>query len=434
MTNLKLKQCLSSPLGVMCLIASLLLTTSFTIMVLMETVIKPVYGSHLSEFSWDFLAAVILIIVVTPFIYFLAVERLEKQQKMLGEQFNELNITSVTFNSREGVVVTDANNRILKVNRSFTDITGYSNEEVIGNTPSMLRSGRHDKSFYQNMWSILQRDGFWSGEVWNRNKWGKIYPEWLNITAVRDGDGNVSNYVGIFSDISEIKAGEEQLRMLTGHIQTVREEEKVRIAREIHDDLGGTLTSLKMETYQLAEKLAENGPTRPLLEDVKSMTQLLDQAVGVTRRVISDLHPTIIDDLGLVAALEWQCTQFSKRTGIICEVFHDKGSEEDRNLDKIRAINLFRIFQEALTNVSQHSGATRVSVEFFQTDDEVTLMISDNGQGLPENHAIASTSYGMRGMRERVAQLNGEINFDRPSSGGLRVTVQLPLDKDEEDK
>lgn len=414
----------------MCLIALMLLATSFTIMVLMETVIKPVYGSYLSEFSWDFLAAVILIIVVTPFIYVLAVERLEKQQKMLGEQFNELNITSVTFNSREGVVVTDANNRILKVNHSFTDITGYTNEEAIGNTPSMLRSGRHDKSFYQNMWSILQRDRFWSGEVWNRNKWGKIYPEWLNVTAVVDGDGRVCNYVGIFSDISEIKAGEEQLRMLTGHIQTVREEEKVRIAREIHDDLGGTLTSLKMETYQLAEKLAENGQNRPLLEDVKSMTQLLDHAVGVTRRVISDLHPTIIDDLGLVAALEWQCTQFSKRTGITCEVFRDEGSDEDRNLDKTRAINLFRIFQEALTNVSQHSGATRVSAEFLQTDDEVTLMISDNGRGLPDKHAIASTSYGMRGMRERVAQLNGEITFDRPSSGGLRVTVKLPLDRD----
>jgi two-component system sensor histidine kinase UhpB len=146
--------------------------------------------------------------------------------------------------------------------------------------------------------------------------------------------------------------------------------------------------------------------------------------VGVTRRVISDLYPTIIDDLGLVAALRWQCKQFHKRTGIACEVFCP-GNDEDRKLGKIPAINLFRIFQEALTNVSQHSGATQVNVEFQQNDNEVFLSITDNGRGLPENHVSAQTSYGMRGMRERVAQLGGRISFENPPGGGLRVTVEL---------
>ena len=216
-------------------------------------------------------------------------------------------------------------------------------------------------------------------------------------------------------------------RKLTAHIQTAREEEKTRIAREIHDDLGGTLTALKMETYRLAGKLSGNEQAAPLLEHVESMAQLIDNAVGVTRRVISDLHPTILDDLGLVAALEWQCGQFHKRTGIACEVFGAGDKDDECKLDKTVAINLFRIFQEALTNVAQHSGATRVNAEFHQGDEEIILTISDNGRGLPEGKVIAQTSYGLRSMRERVAQLDGQILFDRPPGGGMRVTVILPV-------
>jgi PAS domain S-box-containing protein len=427
MFKLHLKNLFSSPRGAMYLIILLIMAAEFPIMVLIEKVLKPSLAPDISPaFFWEFLDPLLLLIIVIPCVYFLAMRPLERQRVILQKQFNELSITAVTFESREGVTVTDASNKILRVNRSFTEITGYSNEEAIGKTPAMLQSGRHDKEFYRNMWQVLERDRFWSGEVWNRNKSGRIYPEWLTITAVLGADGQVTNYVGIFSDISERKAGEEQLRKLTAHIQTAREEEKTRIAREIHDDLGGTLTALKMETYRLAGKLSGSEQTAPLLELVESMTQLIDNAVGVTRRVISDLHPSILDDLGLVAALEWQCGQFRKRTGIACEVIGAEDKDDERKLDKTTAINLFRIFQEALSNVARHSGATRVSAEFHQGDDEIVLSISDNGRGLPEKHVIAQTSYGMRGMRERVAQLKGRILFDTPHGGGLRVTVILP--------
>jgi PAS domain S-box-containing protein len=426
----RLKDFFSSPWGAMFLIAMLILAAEFLIMVLIEVVLKPIYGQNLPEVYWEFLDPLLLLVIVTPSIYILAVRPMKRQQALLNKQFNELNITAVTFESREGVVVTDANNNILRVNSSFTDITGYSNEEVIGKKPSMLQSGRHDKEFYRNMWNILDRDRFWSGEVWNRNKKGDIYPEWLTISAVVDAEGKVTNYVGIFSDISERKAGEEQLRKLTAHIQSAREEEKTRIAREIHDDLGGTLTALKMVAYRLTGKLSANEQTALLLEQVDSMTQLIDHAVGVTRRVISDLHPAILDDLGLVAALEWQCAQFQKRAGISCEVSKSETQEEGRKLDKAIAINLFRVFQEALNNVARHSGASRVGVEYHQDDDEIILTISDNGRGLPEKHVVAQTSYGMRVMRERVAQLNGQILFDVPPGGGLRLTVILPLSAD----
>ena len=422
-----LKEFFSSPRGVMSQIALLIMAAEFLIMVLIELVLKPLLGTHSTAVFWEFLDPILLIIIVTPWIYVLAVRPLERQQIILRQQFNELSITAVTFEALEGVTVTDANNTILRVNRAFTEITGYSDEEAIGKTPGILHSGRHDKDFYRNMWDVLKRDRFWSGEVWNRTKSGKIYPEWLAITAVLGSEGQVTNYVGIFSDITERKAGEQQLRKLTAHIQSAREEEKTRIAREIHDDLGGTLTALKMDAYWLAGQLSKSEQTEPLLERVESMTQLIDNAVGVTRHVISDLHPTILDDLGLAAALEWQCGQFKKRTGIQCEVICADDKDDERKLDKTAAINLFRIFQEALTNVSQHSGATSVSAEFHQSDEEIILSISDNGRGLPEKHVVAQTSYGLRGMRERVAQLDGQIIFDSPTGGGLRVTVILPL-------
>ncbi|HEU0282349.1 MAG TPA: MASE1 domain-containing protein, partial [Gallionella sp.] len=162
---------------------------------------------------------------------------------------------------------------------------------------------------------------------------------------------------------------ERQLRDLSAHLQNVREEEKASIAREIHDDLGGTLTAIKMDIYWLARGLPAGKESAPLFERVESMSQLLDNAVGVTRRVITELRPTILDDLGLLAAIEWQAAQFQKRTGIECRV---SCIEDMGNLDKQRSIALFRIFQEALTNVARHSGATRAEVEFHHGGEEVS--------------------------------------------------------------
>lgn len=223
---------------------------------------------------------------------------------------------------------------------------------------------------------------------------------------------------------TERELAEQQLHDLSAHLQDVREEEKASIAREIHDDLGGTLTAIKMEIYWLARGLPAGKASAPLLARIESMSQLIDNAVGVTRRVITELRPTILDDLGLLAAIEWQAAQFQKCTGIGCRVncIEDKG-----NLDRQRSIALFRIFQEALTNVVRHSGATGVEVEFCHGEDEVMLSISDNGCGMPGGHVIALESYGIRGMFERVGQLGGSIRFDNLPGSGLNVVLVLPL-------
>jgi PAS domain S-box-containing protein len=220
---------------------------------------------------------------------------------------------------------------------------------------------------------------------------------------------------------------EQESRELSAHLQTVREEEKASFAREIHDDLGGTLTALKMDAYWLANKLAPEKEMASLHKCALSMVGQLNSAVLATRRIITDLRPSLLDDLGLLEALRWQCAEFHKRTGIECRVVctGKEGCEDE--MDGTQAINLFRITQESLTNVVRHSGATKVGVHLHRDNEEVVLSISDNGRGLPEGHTIASTSYGLRGMRERVVQLGGKIKFDKPAGGGFTVMVRLPV-------
>ena len=223
---------------------------------------------------------------------------------------------------------------------------------------------------------------------------------------------------------AERKRVESQLRDLSTHLQIVREEEKASIAREIHDELGSTLTALKIKNYQLKTKLSMNKDAMSHLEHVESLSQLINAATGITRNIISGLRPTILDDLGLLAALEWQAGQFHKLSGIECRVncIGDKG-----DLDQPRSIALFRILQEALTNVMRHSGASRVEIEFHHSDEEVVMSIIDNGCGMTRKCTDTSVSYGLLGMQERINQLGGTLNLDTPPGGGFNVTAILSL-------
>ena len=264
---------------------------------------------------------------------------------------------------------------------------------------------------------------------------GKMWFE-LSVSRKLNPAGQKSSFIVLSRDITARKQMEQQLRNLTAHLQAVREGEKASIAREIHDELGGTLTALKMETYFLAEALPANQEAAPLLGHVELMAQLTDSAMSVTRRIITGLRPTILDDLGLLAALEWEAGQFHKRTGIECRVNSVGGKNCKKELDKTWSINLFRIFQESLTNISRHAGASRVEVELHQDDKEIMLSISDNGRGMTERNNGASKSNGIPGMYERVEQLGGTIKFGSTVNigstpgDGFSVMVVLPLHAD----
>lgn len=222
----------------------------------------------------------------------------------------------------------------------------------------------------------------------------------------------------------EARVAHQRLRELATHLETVREEEKASIAREIHDDLGGTLTALKMDLEWLFSKLPIDATTSLPRDHAKSIAQLLDNAFGVTRRIINELRPSILDDGGLFAAIEWQCEQFQKRTNIECRVSYEDAPVE---LNQKQSITLFRILQEALTNVIRHSGATQVDISFRHNGTTAALRISDNGRGLDRGCRDAAHHYGIRGMFERANSLDGYVRIDSPVSGGLTVIAILPL-------
>lgn len=213
----------------------------------------------------------------------------------------------------------------------------------------------------------------------------------------------------------------EQLRALSVYLQYVREEERTRIAREVHDELGQALTGIKLDLAWLAVRLPRS--QRPMLEKVADMSAHIDATIQAVRRIATELRPGILDDLGLVAALEWQANEFQGRTGITCRV---TSSLPEEQLDADLNTAFFRIFQETLTNVIRHANASRVDVHLAPVDDTIVLTVRDNGRGITPSEIRDRRSIGLLGMGERAALLGGKVDIRGAPGQGTAVTVRIP--------
>lgn len=223
----------------------------------------------------------------------------------------------------------------------------------------------------------------------------------------------------------QLRESHRQLRALSVYLQTVREEERTRIAREVHDELGQALTGCKLDLSWIATKLPKD--QKPLLDRTRALTAHIDSTIQMVRRISSELRPGVLDHLGLAAALEWQANEFQNRTGIRCEV---RTNLRDALLESDLSTTLFRIFQETLTNVIRHAGATQVTVELRQDERYITLQVKDNGRGIAPQEATNGKSMGLLGMRERAALLGGIFRIGSLARGhGTRVCVSIPLSR-----
>lgn len=260
----------------------------------------------------------------------------------------------------------------------------------------------------------------------NHSQKGLIWIEARSLPAPQS-DGSII-WTGFISDTTERKKAEqkilqmnEQLRNLSSHLQNIREEEQTRIAREIHDELGQQLTSLTIELSNL-NKLA--GTSIPkVAEKISSMKELVNTTITTVRKIATQLRPGILDDLGLVAALEWQFTEFEHNSGIKC-VFDAWVKKNEFPKDLSTAV--FRIAQESLTNIARHSGATEAKGILYEKENNLILEIYDNGKGISGSSAGKKT-FGIVGMRERAAMLNGEFSLSNNAESGICVTLKLPL-------
>ena len=216
-----------------------------------------------------------------------------------------------------------------------------------------------------------------------------------------------------------LRTSEENLRALAAHLQSVREEERIHIAREIHDELGQALTGLKFDINTLAKSCAEG---KSITEGTQGLSQQIDRIINSVRRIASGLRPEVLDEIGLSAAIEWQAREFSRRTGIRCVVEIAPGFTDP---DKDRSTALFRIFQELLTNVARHANATKVGVRLADSE-LLTLKVEDNGRGIQDQEFESPKSLGFLGLRERVLAFGGSIDVKGQEGKGTSVSVSIP--------
>ena len=498
---------------------------------------------------------------------------------------------------REGVLVTDSANRIISVNPAFTTITGYQAEEAIGRDPSFLGGGTHLPQFYEAMWRSLHQDGSWYGELVNRRKNGERFVESLSITPMRSADGATTHFVGVFSDITERKLAEAdlrelhreldqrvidrtaellranqhlqlevhqreraqealrdaerffhatidslsdrvlvldqagclvhanqaclafaghashqlhylhfcesdprwqrssgrelaagiraviagtadayaleyefatragprwsqarvsrflgegplrvvvahtditerklmdgalrqshaQLRQLALHLETAKEDERKRISRDIHDELGQNLLALRIDISMLSARTEGTHPR--LHRRVGAVLSNVDTTIKSVRGIMNELRPMALD-LGLQAAIEWQVGDFRKRSGVACRLLIRDEALFAAIGSQVETV-LFRIVQEALSNVMRHAQASQVEIELSSDACAVYVAISDNGIGITQQQQRKKQCFGLIGISERVTALGGQFEVGTPPSGaGCRLALQIPL-------
>jgi len=265
----------------------------------------------------------------------------------------------------------------------------------------------------------------WEGRIWI-DAWKDV--KWVNLRATPhpaahgavQWDGIMTNITESKNEQLEVLHSRARLAELTEHSEQVKEQERARIAREIHDDLGGNLTAIKMALSMLSARL----PADPQLQEKAAyLDGLVDRSIEAVHRISLDLRPSTLD-LGIVAALEWQASEFEKTTGIAC-IF--RSAERDIELDPDHAAALFRIFQEALTNVAKHAGASQVTVTLRRQHQHLMLDIADNGRGMLPADRLKPHSFGLRGMSERARALGGTLSLSAAPGGGTMVTIKIRL-------
>ncbi|PYP55410.1 MAG: hypothetical protein DMD44_15185 [Gemmatimonadetes bacterium] len=349
-----------------------------------------------------------------------AAEALREREALLGAMFDQ---------SAVGIAVADRSARFIRSNRAFQEMIGYDAaelrsmsyvdisyaEDLPQNRELMAELGRGARSSFTFEKRYCRKDG--------RMIWAHV-----TVSALPTTDGTPQLFVGMVEDVTERKTAEAeldrhraQLRGLAARLEAAREAERARIAREIHDELGQALTALKIDLLWLKKRMPGSSPD--LTRKLEDMTAIIDSTAQGIQRVAAELRPSVLDELGLRAAIEWEAREFATRTGIECRVELPKGQPA---LDASRATAVFRIFQEALTNVARHAAANHVIVRLGLTPNALELTVQDNGRGIREGALHDSRSLGLLGMRERAENFHGNVTVAGNPGAGTTLTLTMP--------
>ena len=364
-------------------------------------------------------------------------KRIQKEKEIAEKSIEkEKELSDSIINSLPAIFYfCDIKGNFLRCNKNFEKVSGYSCEEINNMTPEKFFELKKGDI---NVWiERVFAGGYAETEARFLTRKGEKIPYYFTGSAVHFGDQTC--LIGIGMDISARKKSERELhqlnselRRLSAHLQNVREEEQTRIAREIHDELGQQITGLKMDLSWLKKKLTSNTEPVAMQEKMTSMNDLLDKTVQTIRKIASELRPTILDDLGLYAALEWQSKEFEKRFNIPVQL-----SSSAKGLDVSPAIasGLFRIYQESLTNIARHAEAKNIVATLEVNNGAIILTITDDGKGFITGSGSKKT-LGLLGMKERALSIGGKIQIvSEPGKGTtVRITVSSQENKESIEK
>ncbi|WP_109476111.1 PAS domain-containing protein [Paraburkholderia sp. C35] len=347
------------------------------------------------------------------------------------ETYGELH-RAILNNIPDQAWLKDTESRYVLVNEAFVTACGRTEQEIIGSTPDKVWPSELGKVYLSTDRAALDGGVRRRYEETRQGADGTL--RWFDTVKMplRDDDGRVVGTVGISRDITDLKRSQtelldsrSQLRQLSAYLQSIREAERTRISRELHDELGQLLSGLRLGLNYLQTQASATTPEQA--GHLQMLKHLVDATMDAVHRIASDLRPAVLDELGLHAALEWLTESFTQRNGVPCELHLAMPEELARSIDAERSTAIFRIVQEALTNVSRHAQASRAVVEIHACDDHCLLSIADDGCGMDTSRAAGSGSLGLLGMRERALMLDGQLSVESRPGHGTRVAARIPL-------
>jgi PAS domain S-box-containing protein len=359
-----------------------------------------------------------------------AVEALSRAKEELSNYSKDLEkqvsirtgeITNILKYTPDVVYVKDKDGKYVLVNSRFEEIFGVSSEDVRGKSDYEIVTKDIADQFRQNDRRVLEHGE--TLQVEERVIHNSEMHTYLSVKfPVYDEEGAVNGVCGISTDITAVKKAQDQLRLLSGRIMASQEKERTAISRELHDELGQVLTALRMDAVWMQERLKESDPG--IAERALTMCGLIDKTIKDVRSIAIRLRPGVLDDLGLVDALEWLATDFENRSGITCVFEHENVSA----LNETVATAAYRICQEAITNVARYAEATRVSVVLGVEEDILSLSVRDDGKGFDVAVLTGSEGIGIAGMRERATLAGGSLEVTSEPGRGCQVHFKVPLD------
>ena len=350
------------------------------------------------------------------------------ERRAIEEQLTFQSI--ILSNVRDSVVVVDLDGRVRFWNQGAESLFGYTKAEMLGQSGIILYADTADPvaKFAEDRGRVLKGEDP-ASEGLRRRKDGSTVWVRSKRVVLRHPDGMAFGILAVGRDVSEqkrtseeLQASHDQLRELAHRLRSVREQERAVMARQIHDELGQALSALHLDVAWLRARLKDEEVV--LEEKTRSMAALIESSIGRVRTLATELRPAVLDSLGLLAAIEWEAQQFTRRTGISCA--HELPPDPPA-VDADRSTDVFRILQEALTNVARHATAHEVVVTLRFRRNELQLSVSDDGRGITAAEIASPQALGLVGMRERALLWDGVVEWRAREGGGTIVDLRLPL-------